>query len=245
MGTDDNVLDINIDDILSESIIQEVVSGISDGGLIKEEEPNKINISEEYREAVSLPAPNRYESAINVPTDMTKIITNINQNPSQVLQLNLTAQTAVQKTIEDPTESDPLYNAIKSDDPTVSVLREASLQLVEEVSWMRAWRKENFAIDDDKTSEISDKIMKAMNKLIELIMKKEAIVNTKGKDKIDFHGENFTKIFEHFVKIVQKTMEKVNTPKEYVDVFFSELAKNMDGFEKTAEKIYYGKKVTT
>ena len=59
--------------------------------------------------------------------------------------------------------------------------------------------------------------------------------------KIDFFSDNFQRVLKNFLEIIQKTFRKVNIPSQFEDIFFSQLAKDFDNFEKKAEKIYYGK----
>ena len=255
-----NPEDININDILnSDDLIQDITS---------EDHPKIVDPKLELKVAMNRGTKDDIDEIID--TELVDIVESIsidsfkdleekekNKIKSKSVQKNPPVPTQMvnallpstpltpssQRQIDDPTENDALYNSIKNDDPTISILREASLQIAEEVSWLKAWRKDNFDIDEDKTSDVSKKIMQALRDLIETTMDKEKILNSKSKDKIDFRGENFKNIFEHFLKIIQRTFERVNVPREYNDVFFSELAKSMNDFEKTAEKIYYGKKV--
>jgi hypothetical protein len=172
--------------------------------------------------------------------DRTEPLVEVN-NPANLLSVNL-VNTPIQKIIEDPTKNDKLVESIKNDDPGTIILNNIMLELAEEIAYMKAWRNNNFQIDKDVTSEITEKRVKALNNLTMAVIEKVKLTNSSSKGKIDFYSENFSKIFEHFLKVVQDTFQKVGVPEQYKNIFISELAKQLDGFEKTAEKIYNGKK---
>jgi hypothetical protein len=77
--------------------------------------------------------------------------------------------------------------------------------------------------------------------LVETLIEREKLKKEKNVGKIDFHGENFQKVLRYFLEVIQKTFKKVSIPTQFEDIFFTQLAKEFNNFEKTAEKIYYGK----
>lgn len=162
-------------------------------------------------------------------------------NPTNLLSVNL-VNTTVQKIIEDPTKNDRLVESIKNDDPGIIILNNIMIELAEEIAYMKAWRNNNFQIDKDVTSEVTEKRVKALNNLTMAVIEKVKIMNSGSKGKVDFYSENFSKVFEYFLKVVQDTFQKVGIPEQYRNIYLSELAKQLDGFEKTAEKLYNGKK---
>jgi len=164
-------------------------------------------------------------------------------DPNKLLSVNL-VNTSIQKIIEDPTKNDRLVESIKNDDPGITILNNIMIELAEEIAYMKAWRNNNFQIDKDITSEVTEKRVKALNNLTMAVIEKVKIMNLGSKGKLDFYSENFSKVFEYFLKVVQDTFQKVGIPEQYRNIFLSELAKQLDGFEKTAEKIYNGKKKT-
>jgi len=161
--------------------------------------------------------------------------------PQDLLAINVKGHSQLQQLIEDPLENDDLYQAIDNDDPAPALLRSAMKEYAEEIAYLKAWRKHNYKLDADMTSEISDKRMKALFNLVKAVLEREKIASKQSKGKIDFHGENFAKVFQFFLQEVQETFKTVNIPEQYQKIFFPQLAKRLDGFEKKAERIYYGK----
>jgi hypothetical protein len=76
--------------------------------------------------------------------------------------------------------------------------------------------------------------------LVETIIEKEKLQNVSFDGKIDFSGEKFEKVMEFILTTVKETFEKVGIPEQFNDIFFIQLAQNLEGFEKKVEKIYYG-----
>jgi len=148
-----------------------------------------------------------------------------------------------QRTVEDPTISDSLFNSIKNNDPTITILNNIMQEMAEEAAYLKSFRQDNFDVNEDNFSEVSDKRVMTLRKIVEALDKREKILKNSGSARIDFRGEAFLRIFEHFLKAVKYTFKKVNIPDQYNDIFFSQLAKELDGFEDTAERLYNGKKV--
>lgn len=163
-------------------------------------------------------------------------------DPESVLKVNIQPGSQLQKLIEDPTLTDALYLSIQNNEATTTVLNHVMTEIAEEAAYLKTFRRENFNLSED-LSEISERRINILRKLVETIEKREKINSSKSSGKVDFHGEKFQKVFGHFLQIVKKTFKKVSIPPQYDDIFFSLLAKEMDGFEITAEKIYYNKKV--
>jgi hypothetical protein len=177
-----------------------------------------------------------------VPPLMPKLPPPMSNNPDDILSVSVSPNGLLQRNIEDPTENDRLYHSIRNNDSTSSVLNNIMAEIAEEAAYLKTWRKENFNLSED-ISEVSNKRILILKKLVDTIEKKEKISNSKSTGKVDFHSDNFQKVFSHFLQVVKSTFEEVNIPAQYEDIFFSQLAKSLDGFEDTAEKIYHGKKV--
>lgn len=140
-------------------------------------------------------------------------------------------------------ENDELIKTIKlkgfSED-TVTKMKE---ELAEEVAFLKGLRNEYaFDIDDiDQLIKITEKRTKIIKDLLDILNREEQIRSKRDKEgKIDFYSEKFQRVFRYLLKIIQDTFIKVNIPSQYIDIFFTELAKALDGFEKKAEKIYNG-----
>jgi len=161
------------------------------------------------------------------------------------LQPNMSSNTPigpnVQRFLEDPTREDVLLESIRNDEPVATILNQVLEEIAEEACYLKAFRKDNSGPGMD-FSDVSAKRIKMLKSLVESLVEKEKIKNSKDTGKIDFHSKNFENIFAHFLNVVKETFEKVSVPKQYEDIFFTQLAKDLDGFERAAEKIYYGKK---
>lgn len=181
-----------------------------------------------------------YTDPLDVGKEMEKLKPKEN-DPTELLTVSIKTGSPLQKYIEDPTENDALYASIDNNEPTVTILNNIMKEIAEEAAFLKAWRKENFNLSDD-ISEISERRILMMNKLVETIDKRERIYSKSNQGKIDFYGEGFKKVFESFLKKVEKTFTDVNVPEQFRNIFFAQLAKEMDGFERSAENIYYGKK---
>jgi hypothetical protein len=162
---------------------------------------------------------------------------------NQLIQANIQTGGSLQTVIEDPTEHDSLCISIRNNDPTITVLNNVMAEIADEAAYLKAWRKQNFNLTEDMFSEVSDKRVMALKKIIETLERKEKLLNTKNNAKIDFRSDSFIRIFEYFLKSVKSTFKKVNIPDQFNDIFFSQLAKELDGFEDKAERLYYGKKL--
>jgi len=165
----------------------------------------------------------------------------IKNDPIDLLSINVQQGSPLQKYIDDPVENDELYNSISNNKPTVTILNNIMKEIAEEAAFLKTWRRENFNLKDDM-SEISERRIVMLNKLVDTIDKREKLLAKSSQGKIDFYGEGFKKIFEDFLMTVEKTFNNVSVPEQFKNIFFAQLAKSMDGFEKKAENIYYGKK---
>lgn len=139
-------------------------------------------------------------------------------------------------------EKNELVNIVRSKgfcQETVNKLKE---ELIEEIAFLKDLRNERVDEEDvNQIVKITEKRTKILKDLLDVIAKEESIRSNrdKRKEKIDFYGEGFQRVFKHLLKIVQDTFLKVKIPIQYVDIYFSELAKALDNFEKEAEKLYY------
>jgi hypothetical protein len=182
------------------------------------------------------------ESYTEASSDIVGVPDLVENDPDDILQVNIKPGSLLQRTIEDPTENDDLYRSLKNNDPTTTVLNHVMVEIAEEAAYLKTWRRENYNLKED-LSDISNKRILILKKLVETIEKKEKLNMSKASGRVDFHSENFQKVFGHFLEVVKSTFEKVNIPAQYDQIFFSQLAKDLDGFEDIAERIYSGKKV--
>lgn len=165
----------------------------------------------------------------------------LREKSSKVLAANINPNKSVAKYVGDPTENDKLLSSIRSRSSNSTVLNNVMEEIAEEVAYLKAWRNENWDGEKDISDATSKRIL-ALRKIVETLIDREKLKQEKNLGKIDFYSENFQNVLKHFLEVIQETFTKVNIPRQYSDIFFSQLAKDFDGFEKKAEKIYYGKK---
>lgn len=140
-------------------------------------------------------------------------------------------------------ENDGLIKTIKAKGFSEETINKMKEELAEEVAFLKGLRNEyGFDIDDiDQLIRITEKRTKIIKDLIDILNKEEQIRLKRDKEgRIDFYSEKFQRVFRYLLKIIQDTFIKTSIPSQYIDIFFTELAKALDGFEKKAEKIYYG-----
>jgi hypothetical protein len=112
-------------------------------------------------------------------------------------------------------------------------------EIADELAYLKAYRKIHYLASDD-ISEVSVKRVKALKSLVDTLIEKEKLKNSAYDGKIDFGSEKFEKVMEFILNMVRETFEKVGIPEQFNDIFFIQLAQNLEGFEKKVEKIYYG-----
>lgn len=162
-------------------------------------------------------------------------------NPTTLLSAGMPMGSSVQQSLEDPTLDDNLLESIKGGDAIATILNYVLVEIAEEVCFLKAQRNNSWNAETDY-SDVSAKRIRSLKTLVESLVEKEKLKNNKDTGKIDFHSKNFENIFGHFLGVVKETFDKIGVPAQYGDIFFTQLTKNLDGFERDAEKIYYGKK---
>lgn len=173
----------------------------------------------------------------------------VNTSPSQVLRNNINNALKINlkpganpltNAIANPVENDNLVAVLRNNKPTNTVLHAVMEEIAEEAAYIKAWRNENWNTGED-LSEATFKRIKMLKHLVETVIEQEKLKRSSATGKVDFHGEAFERVLKYFLETIQKTFKTVNIPRQYEDIFFTELAKEFDGFEKIAERIYYGK----
>lgn len=172
---------------------------------------------------------------VSQPTNLPSV--NISQQP---VSINVRKDAALDKIIGDPRDNDALLGVIRDNRPTSTVLNRVMEEIAEEAAFIKAWRNKNWDSDKD-LSDATFKRIKMLKNLVETIIEKEKLRRENNIGKVDFHGEAFQRVLKYFLEVIQKTFRKINIPKQYEEIFFPELGKEFDNFEKQAEKIYYGK----
>jgi len=174
-------------------------------------------------------------------TSKSPLLKPISNDPVALLNSGITQGSPLQRALGDPTADDSLLESIRSGDPTATILNNVLEEIAEEVCYLKAYRNTGWE-DHTDFSDVSAKRIRSLKSLVESLVEREKLKNSKDTGKVDFHSKNFENVFAHFLGIIKETFEKVSVPKQYEDIFFTQLAKDLDGFERAAEKIYYGKK---
>jgi len=157
-----------------------------------------------------------------------------------VMGINLMPGSPLNKAMANPAENDKLLGVLRDNKPNSTILKVVMEEIAEEAAYIKAFRNEHWGTGED-LSDSSLKRIKILKHLVETIIEQERLKKDNVSGKVDFHGEAFQKVLKYFLETIQKTFGKVNIPVQYEDIFFTELAKSFDNFEKNAERIYYGK----
>ena len=162
-------------------------------------------------------------------------------DPAQLLAINIAPGGALSTVLKNPIINDKLVESLSRGTSTMSTLDVIMREIAEEAAYVKAYREENWGKGED-LSESTFRRIKMLQALVETLVEKERIKKDKDVGKIDFFGDNFQNVLKYFLEITMKVFRDINIPTQFEDIFVTELARNFDGFEKKAEKIYYGKK---
>jgi hypothetical protein len=237
-------VDINIDDILADPSLNQAMyksevensermSEVVDEVLkTKEELPDDKIV--EMIEKKKVPKANGKKAI--VPVDTAPII----NDPDELLIGSLTPPESSQQLIVDPVKNDALCAFVKNEDSTDTLMGHVMSEIAEELAFLKAYRRVHYLANED-ISEISLKRVKSLKNLVEAIVEREKLKNNAFDGKIDFYGDKFERVMEFIFNTVKGAFDKVGIPEQFNDIFFTQLAQDLEGFEKKVEKIYYGK----
>lgn len=176
------------------------------------------------------------EDKIISPPTMAVVITN---DADELLEGAESKEELIKKLMEDPTKNDNLCSVLKQENNTGVLLGHVMNELAEEIAYLKAYRKIHYISGEDDVSDISLKRTKSLETLVKALVEKDKLKHG-FEGKIDFYGEKFEKIMEFVLNVVKESFEKVGIPDQFNDIFFVQLAQDLEGFEKKVEKIYYG-----
>jgi hypothetical protein len=211
------------------------VDGMIDLLIADDPIPKIKDSNEELANLVEAPKPRKIGPVLQEPPIPPDVDTS-----KAVVNLNLRRSAALDKFVGSPIENDSLVAVIRDNKPTTTVLNAVMEEIAEEAAHIKAWRSANWNFDKD-LSEATFKRIKMLKQLVETISEKEKLRRESKIGKVDFHGEAFQRVLKYFLESILATFKEVGIPIQYEDIFFTQLAKKFDGFEKNAEKIYYGK----
>lgn len=163
--------------------------------------------------------------------------------PQELMGAGTVPAPTIDKALEDPTKDDALLDTIRQEEPTLTLYNSIMEEIATELAVMKYLRHELFLNGSDKEiiTDVSFKRVKSLTDLVKTLAEREKSRDKKD-GKIDFHGEKFERVVKHFLDVVQRTFNKVNIPEQFQEVFFIQLSKELEGYEKKVEKLYYGKK---
>jgi hypothetical protein len=245
-------LEDNIEDNLEDSVEEtlgdhEILDGgdIDDVSTIKTEDVTKPpvgNFEEEVEEenlltAVTVqPIPvKKYaqEPKVIHPPTMDVAIVN---DPDELLQGADNSENMVKQLMSDPTKNDVLCTMLKQEDNTSILLGSVMGEIAEELAYLKAYRRIHY-IAGENISDVSLKRTKALESLVKSLVEKDKLKHV-SEGKIDFYGERFEKVMEFILTVVKEAFDKVGIPDQFSDIFFVQLAQDLEGFEKKVDKIY-------
>jgi hypothetical protein len=164
----------------------------------------------------------------------------VSNDANNALSISMNKNSFLQKFLGSPLDNDPLVEAVRNESSTSSILNILMEEMAEEAAFIKAWRNANWNGEVD-LSEATSKRIKMLKDLVDTLVEREKLKKDKNVGKIDFYGDNFQRVLKYFLEVIQKTFKKVGIPAQFEDIFFTQLAKEFDGFEKAVEKTYYGK----
>ena len=185
--------------------------------------------------------PTLHDSGTCTPVPTTTAIVNAMGNAEAQAAANLPEASEIRKALANPAVNDRLVEEVRKDSSTLTLLNTVMEEIAEEAAYLKAWRN---AVWNGET-DISDATMtriKMLKSLVDTLVEREKMKREKSVGRVDFHSDNFQNVLRFFMATILKTFKKVKVPPQYEDIFFTQLAQDFDGFEKKAERLYYGKK---
>lgn len=158
------------------------------------------------------------------------------------LSINIIPEDPLDRSLTSPIENDQLLSTVKNNKSINRVMNIVVEELAEEAAYLKAWRNEQWCNGSD-VSSVTFKRIKTLKNLVDTLIEQEKLKNNRAVAKIDFHGEAFGRVLKYFLEVIQKTFHTVDIPVQYETIFFTELAKAFEKFEKKAERLYHGKDV--
>jgi hypothetical protein len=216
------------------------VDGMIDLLIADEPVPKIKDSNKEILDYTNTPRPEKIGAVIDPPLEEQPLIDPILEASKGAVSVNVKKSAALDKFVGDPLDNDNLVSVVRSNKPTVTVLNAIMEEIAEEAAYIKAWRAANWDLSKD-FSDTTFKRIKMLKSLVDTVSEKEKLRKASNVGKIDFHGESFQRVLKYFLETIQTTFKKINIPAQYENIFFPLLAKEFDGFEKKAEKIYYGK----
>jgi len=184
-------------------------------------------------------SPVENKDPVGTPVDEEPTGLPVNTSPIVILGSDGQSEN-LQKFLSNPRANDKLLATVRSAKATTTVLSAVLEEIAEEAAFIKAWRNDNWNSKED-LSEATARRIKMLRSLVETLVDREKLKDKSLVGKVDFYSDNFQRVLKQFLMTIQTTFRKINIPKQYEDIFFTQLAKDFDGFEKIAEKIYYGK----
>jgi predicted RNA-binding protein len=129
---------------------------------------------------------------------------------------------------------DRIITAVRQEESEDVVLHAVIYGLAEEQNSLQRLREKKDREGKD-TSHISLKRGQLLKYMSETLLQKRAIAG--ASEEIDLRGPKFREIFKMFLETISDSFDEVKIPVEYKEMFFTSLARNLEGWEERAEKI--------
>jgi hypothetical protein len=143
---------------------------------------------------------------------------------------------------EDPIIGDALCEVTKEGSTADLIYSSMIAEAAEELAYLKASREAQFK-GGGNFSSISEKRLKGIKTLADLVtLKNKEFANLLGAE-VDFKGEGFKSIMTLFLKLVKKSMEDSNLPAQSIQTVFARLQKSLLGYEEKASRVYRGESV--
>jgi hypothetical protein len=241
-------IDINIDDILIDPSLEEAMDEMESKRAEAEAKANEPQPTISVDDVIKAPTINvrdevaRMLEQRNTPEIQFKtpvVSEPIENNADSLLEGSIDPEQIIQQLIVDPIKNDGLCGVINRDDSTNSIMNYVMKEIAEELAYLKAYRKVHYLANED-VSEVSLKRIKSLKTLVETIVEREKLKSNDFGGKIDFYSESFERVIEFILNTVKNAFDKVGIPDQFNDIFFTQLAQDLEGFEKKIEKVYYG-----
>lgn len=232
------------DDVLSDELLEEMVDGVDETNTPKKKQPVKSDLKEDSeKEEEIVDTLDEYEE-IDPNTGSEEFIVNeeaekkrsLNNDINELLGDGVESSRELEETLQDPSRNDRLLQAIEDEEPTITIFNEIMREIAVELAYLKSTRRKDFLAKED-FAETAFKRVKSLRELVETLVKREQ-QKEKKTAQIDFYGEGFEKVVKFFLNVVSEAFNKSNIPQQFHDIFFAQLGKDLEGFEKKVEKIY-------
>lgn len=139
---------------------------------------------------------------------------------------------------EENVANDPLCIAVRSNEESGSLYDIIIEQVAREAAIYKSLRDE--ASDLAGKAIVTEKRIQALEKASKLVSLRNKEMRDKNGGKIDFTSENFQRVLELIVQLIQQAVEEAGVREAEKSRFFLKLQQKLTGFEDLADQAYKG-----